>query len=135
MTMKPKDVIELAKANDVKFIDVKFVDFPGQWQHTTLPAYRLDESEDDPLHLGTTSLQPFDGLLVCRVEARVVGQFARLRHAGVEDLATVVAPGSAVALQQLLAALRERHHRRPFLADDVRHGLHKSVVAQSLHRA
>jgi glutamine synthetase len=44
MTMKPKDVIELAKANDVKFIDVKFVDFPGQWQHTTLPAYRLDET-------------------------------------------------------------------------------------------
>ena len=42
--MKPKDVIELAKSKDVKFIDIKFVDFPGQWQHTTLPAHRLDEA-------------------------------------------------------------------------------------------
>ena len=42
--MKPKDVIELAKSQNVKFIDVKFVDFPGQWQHTTLPAYRLEEA-------------------------------------------------------------------------------------------
>ena len=42
--MKPKDVIELAKSKDVKFMDIKFVDFPGQWQHTTLPAHRLDEA-------------------------------------------------------------------------------------------
>ena len=41
--MKPKEVLELAKGHEVKFIDVKFVDFLGQWQHTTLPGYRLDE--------------------------------------------------------------------------------------------
>src|SRR6187431_2538597 len=42
--MKPKEVIELATKNDVKFIDLKFIDFPGVWQHTTLPAHRLDEA-------------------------------------------------------------------------------------------
>ncbi|MBX3202005.1 MAG: type I glutamate--ammonia ligase [Labilithrix sp.] len=41
--MKPKEVIELAHKNDVKFIDLKFIDFPGVWQHTTLPVARLDE--------------------------------------------------------------------------------------------
>ena len=42
--MKPKDVLELAKANDVKFIDLKFIDFPGVWQHTQLPVSRLEEA-------------------------------------------------------------------------------------------
>jgi glutamine synthetase len=41
--MKPKEVLELAKKNDAKFVDLKFIDFPGQWQHTTIPAHRLTE--------------------------------------------------------------------------------------------
>ena len=36
--MKPKEVIELAKKHDVKFVDLKFIDFPGVWQHTTDPG-------------------------------------------------------------------------------------------------
>lgn len=42
--MKPTEVIELAKKNDVKFVDLKFIDLPGLWQHTTLPVARLDEA-------------------------------------------------------------------------------------------
>jgi glutamine synthetase len=42
--MKPSEVIELAKKHDVKFIDLKFIDFPGIWQHTQLPAERLNEA-------------------------------------------------------------------------------------------
>ncbi|MFO0761200.1 MAG: type I glutamate--ammonia ligase [Byssovorax sp.] len=42
--MKPKDVISFAKENDVKFVDLKFIDLPGIWQHTTIPAHRLDEA-------------------------------------------------------------------------------------------
>ena len=41
--MKPKDVIALAKNNECKFVDLKFIDMPGMWQHTTLPVSRLDE--------------------------------------------------------------------------------------------
>src|SRR5262245_20593955 len=43
-TMKPRDVIAFAKDNDCKFVDLKFIDLPGIWQHTTIPANRLDES-------------------------------------------------------------------------------------------
>jgi glutamine synthetase len=42
--MKPKEVIEFAKNKGVEFVDLKFVDLPGTWQHTTIPATRLDES-------------------------------------------------------------------------------------------
>ncbi|MBX3229182.1 MAG: type I glutamate--ammonia ligase [Labilithrix sp.] len=41
--MNAKEAIELAHKNDVKFVDLKFIDFPGIWQHTTLPVSRLDE--------------------------------------------------------------------------------------------
>ncbi len=41
--MKPSEVIQLAKNHDVKFVDLKFIDLPGIWQHTTLPVHRLNE--------------------------------------------------------------------------------------------
>lgn len=41
--MKPKDVIQFAKDHDCKFVDLKFIDLPGIWQHTTIPANRLSE--------------------------------------------------------------------------------------------
>jgi glutamine synthetase len=41
--MKPKDVILFAKDEGVKFVDFKFIDLPGIWQHTTIPASRLNE--------------------------------------------------------------------------------------------
>ena len=36
------EVLAYIKKNDVKFVDLKFIDFPGVWQHTTLPVARLD---------------------------------------------------------------------------------------------
>lgn len=36
-------VLKFVKDNDVKFVDFKFMDFPGQWQHTTIPANQFDE--------------------------------------------------------------------------------------------
>ncbi len=41
--MKAKDVITLAKNHDCKFLDLKFIDLMGIWQHTTLPVGRLSE--------------------------------------------------------------------------------------------
>jgi glutamine synthetase len=43
-----EDVIRYIKANDIKFIDMKFMDFPGQWQHFTVPAqqFKLDSFEN-----------------------------------------------------------------------------------------
>ncbi|MCX7918278.1 MAG: type I glutamate--ammonia ligase [bacterium] len=42
--MTPKEVIELAKKYDLKMVDLKFVDLPGQMQHFSMPIHNLDES-------------------------------------------------------------------------------------------
>ncbi|MBI4507442.1 MAG: glutamine synthetase beta-grasp domain-containing protein, partial [Chloroflexi bacterium] len=39
----PKDVIEFAQAKGLKFVDFKFVDLPGTWQHFSIPAGELKE--------------------------------------------------------------------------------------------
>jgi glutamine synthetase len=36
------DVLKLKKDKDVKMVDFRFSDLPGQWQHFTIPAHRLD---------------------------------------------------------------------------------------------
>jgi glutamine synthetase len=41
--MKPKEVISFAKDNGCKYVDFKFIDLPGIWQHTTVPIARLDQ--------------------------------------------------------------------------------------------
>jgi glutamine synthetase len=37
------EVIELARRNKVVMLDLKFLDFPGIWQHTTVPIHRLTQ--------------------------------------------------------------------------------------------
>ncbi len=34
-------VLEFVKSNNIAFVDFKFMDFPGQWQHTTVPVSQL----------------------------------------------------------------------------------------------
>ena len=41
--MKPKEVLEFAKRNDVVMVDLKFMDFPGMWQHFGVPLEQLKE--------------------------------------------------------------------------------------------
>ncbi len=42
--MTPKEVLEMAKENKAKVLDIRFMDFPGVWQHFTVPMSELDES-------------------------------------------------------------------------------------------
>ncbi|MEN6498224.1 MAG: type I glutamate--ammonia ligase [Thermoguttaceae bacterium] len=39
----PKEVLALCREKDVKSIDLRFMDFPGLWQHFTIPVGKLDE--------------------------------------------------------------------------------------------
>ena len=39
----PKDVLAMIRENEVKMVDLKFVDMPGTWQHFTIPAAMFDE--------------------------------------------------------------------------------------------
>jgi glutamine synthetase len=40
-------VFKTIKDEEVKMIDFKFMDFPGQWQHFSVPVYQLQESSFD----------------------------------------------------------------------------------------
>ena len=42
--MKPREVMEFAKKHKAAVVDLKFVDFPGTWQHFTLPMEELTDS-------------------------------------------------------------------------------------------
>lgn len=43
MAMTPKDVIKMAQENGAEMLDLKFTDFPGMWQHFSVPIEFLDE--------------------------------------------------------------------------------------------
>jgi len=39
----PKEVLALIREKEVRAVDLRFMDFPGLWQHFTIPAEELDE--------------------------------------------------------------------------------------------
>ncbi|MBA4407313.1 type I glutamate--ammonia ligase [bacterium] len=39
-----QNVLAYIKANKIQFVDFKFMDFPGQWQHFTVPVSQFSES-------------------------------------------------------------------------------------------
>jgi glutamine synthetase len=42
--MTPEEVLAFAKENGAKVVDLRFMDYPGLWQHFTVPMSELDES-------------------------------------------------------------------------------------------
>ncbi|MBW1976285.1 MAG: type I glutamate--ammonia ligase [Deltaproteobacteria bacterium] len=42
--MTPREVLEFAREKNVKMVDFKFLDFPGMWQHFSVPISELTES-------------------------------------------------------------------------------------------
>jgi glutamine synthetase len=42
--MTAKQVLNMVKEKEVRVIDIRFMDFPGVWQHFTVPVSELDES-------------------------------------------------------------------------------------------
>jgi len=42
--MTPKEVIEMAGSKGARAVDIRFLDFPGVWQHFTVPVNELDGS-------------------------------------------------------------------------------------------
>jgi glutamine synthetase len=39
----PKEVLEFARGQGAKFVDMKFIDWPGVWQHVSYPLHQLSE--------------------------------------------------------------------------------------------
>jgi glutamine synthetase len=42
--MKPSEVLAMAREKGAKIVDLRFMDFPGVWQHFSVPIKELDES-------------------------------------------------------------------------------------------
>lgn len=42
--MTPQDVMAFAKKHNAQMVDLRFLDFPGMWQHFTVPISEFDES-------------------------------------------------------------------------------------------
>ena len=41
--MSPKEVLKMVKDQNIRVLDIRFMDFPGVWQHFTVPTTELDE--------------------------------------------------------------------------------------------
>lgn len=83
--MTPKKVLAMCREKDVKAIDMRFMDFPGLWQHFTIPAGVLDESVfEDGLGFDGSSIRGWkainesDMLVVPQPETASLDPFAKL---------------------------------------------------------
>ncbi|HVX59759.1 MAG TPA: type I glutamate--ammonia ligase [Pirellulales bacterium] len=83
--MKPKEVLALCREKDVKAVDLRFMDFPGIWQHFTIPANKLTEDIfEDGLGFDGSSIRGWqainesDMILVPQPETAVLDPFTKL---------------------------------------------------------
>src|SRR5437773_2198075 len=61
--MSVKDALELAKKHKVEIVDLKFVDFPGLWQHFSIPAAELSaELFEEGLGFDGSSIRGFQSI-------------------------------------------------------------------------
>ena len=83
--MSPQDVLAMCREHDVKAVDLRFMDFPGLWQHFTIPVDKLDEEVfDDGLGFDGSSIRGWqainesDMLLVPQPETAFIDPFTQL---------------------------------------------------------
>jgi glutamine synthetase len=83
--MKPKEVLAFCREKDVKAVDLRFMDFPGLWQHFTIPVNKLDEDVfEDGLGFDGSSIRGWqainesDMILVPQPDTAVLDPFTTL---------------------------------------------------------
>ena len=86
LNMTPQDVLALCRERDVKAVDFRFMDFPGLWQHFTIPVNKLDLDVfeeglgfDGSSIRGWQAINESDMLLVPQPETAVIDPFAQLK--------------------------------------------------------
>jgi glutamine synthetase len=79
-------VFKLIRDNGVKMIDFKFMDFPGQWQHFTVPVTQLTESSfhegfgfDGSSIRGWKAINESDMLLIPDAGTAFIDQFVEVK--------------------------------------------------------
>jgi glutamine synthetase len=83
--MTPREVLALCREKDVKAVDFRFIDFPGVWQHFTIPVRRLNEDVfEDGLGFDGSSIRGWqaidesDMLVVPQADTAFIDPFATL---------------------------------------------------------
>ncbi len=83
--MTPKEAMAFCREKDVRAVDVRFTDFPGTWQHFTIPADKLDDDVfeyglgfDGSNIRGWQSVNESDMLVVPQPETMVIDPFTAL---------------------------------------------------------
>jgi glutamine synthetase len=83
-TMTPKDVLKLAKENKAMMVDFKFMDYPGLWQHFSVPVDELTEGVfeeglgfDGSSIRGWQAIHTSDMLVVPDAETAVMDPFTK----------------------------------------------------------
>jgi len=58
-----KDVLNLIKEENVEIVDLRFMDFPGMWQHFSVPIREIEESTfDDGLGFDGSSIRGWQAI-------------------------------------------------------------------------
>jgi glutamine synthetase len=61
--MTPKDALKLAEKHNAVMVDLRFTDWPGQWQHCSFPLDQIDESTfEDGLGFDGSSIRGWQGI-------------------------------------------------------------------------
>lgn len=61
--LSPKDVLKLIADKDIKFVDIRFMDFPGLQQHFTIPAKDFEEATfEEGLGFDASSIRGWKGI-------------------------------------------------------------------------
>ncbi len=61
--MTPQEILNMISEKSVKFVDFKFQDFPGTWQHFTVPAHCLEvESFEDGFGFDGSSIRGWQAI-------------------------------------------------------------------------
>ncbi len=83
--MTPAEVLRLCRENDVKAVDLRFVDLLGTWHHTTIPVKKLDEDVfEDGLGFDGSSIRGWqainesDMLMIPQADTAFVDPFTEL---------------------------------------------------------
>ena len=85
MAKTPSEVMALCRENDVKAVDLRFINFPGLWKHFTIPVDKLDESVfeeglgfDGSSIRGWPAINESDMLMVPEAETAFVDPFTAI---------------------------------------------------------
>lgn len=101
--LTPKDVTAAIQENNIEFVDLKFTDLYGQWQHFSVPVDYYDEEDifesglgfDGSSIRGFKSIESSDMLLVCDPSTAFIDPVCA--HPTLSLIANVYEPGTMEA--------------------------------------